>query len=920
MASSALATAFVNIVPGTVAVENYLKTQLGGQVASAGDLAGGQLAGGVAGGFGSKIKAYIGPLVAGMAASFALVNVKNFLGDAITNASSLNEAGTATIQIFGDASTEIAKFADGAVNIGLSSIAATDAAKTFGIFGKSAGLAGQANVDFSTKLTTLAADLASFNNTTPEEAILALGAGLRGEAEPLRRFGVLLDDFTLRQKAVELGLTRTTKEALTPQMKVMASYGVIMDQTSVQQGDFARTSDGLANQQRILDAQMENLKTNIGQGLLPVMTDLAHFANDVLVPAFTNFTNFFKDYGPVIGAFAGTLLILTLALNAQAIATAISTSSVWLFTAALLANPMTWIVIAIAAFVAAIVLLATKTQVFQTIWAAMSKFVVDTWNNVVKWFGEAWTNITKFFQDALNFIVRIFMDWTIYGLIIKFVAWIGQNWQKIGQVFVQVWNNIVSFFSTVWNNIVSFVSTGITNIVKFFTEMPGKIVKAISGFANVLFDFGKNIVQGLLNGATSLLKNVGKFFLNMLPGWIVAPFKAALGIKSPSKVFREFGKNILEGLVEGLLSDEDGVKASMKRVADWVDDALWNKEISAKGAKAATALVAVYSEKLQGLAREHDLLLTRLETAQDELATRLQDKADFLKSISEKFGAGYTIDEKTTAADAIKQLKERVAKAKELAVVSAKLQQMGLNKDLYKQIVETGAVDFAKSIIAGGTEAVTELNVLAGEANTQAAALATQVGTVLFDQGIAFAQSVVDGLISQEAAMRSLMASVAAEFGTSLTAAVKAGVAEADAARVAAEKKTKTTKPGVTTKQDTTKKNVVVPKVKAPILLPGQAAEIAAIAEKKRLAGQTLVNKILGLPKLAAGGFVTRPTAAIIGEAGPELVTPLKDFERMTNMGSNSPTIVYNAAPNQSIDAEQALFQAMKRAKVVAAW
>ncbi len=161
MASSALATAFVNIVPGTVAVENYLKTQLGGQVASAGDLAGGQLAGGVAGGFGSKIKAYIGPLVAGMAASFALVNVKNFLGDAITNASSLNEAGTATIQIFGDASTEIAKFADGAVNIGLSSIAATDAAKTFGIFGKSAGLAGQANVDFSTKLTTLAADLAS---------------------------------------------------------------------------------------------------------------------------------------------------------------------------------------------------------------------------------------------------------------------------------------------------------------------------------------------------------------------------------------------------------------------------------------------------------------------------------------------------------------------------------------------------------------------------------------------------------------------------------------------------------------------------------------------------------------------------------------------------------------------------------------
>jgi hypothetical protein len=749
-----------------------------------------------------------------------------------------------------------------------------------------------------------------------------LGAGLRGEAEPLRRFGVLLDDFTLRQKAMEMGLIQTTKQALTPQQKVLASYQVILAQTATQQGDFARTSDGLANQQRILDAQMENLKTNIGQGLLPVMTDLAHFANDVLVPAFTNLANFFRDYGPVIGAFTGTLTILVLALNAQAIATAISTSSVWAFTAALLANPLTWIVLAIAAFVAAIVLLATKTTIFQDIWAAMSKFVMEAWNNVVKWFGEAWKNITKFFQDALNFIVRIFMDWSIYGLIIKFVAWIGQNWQKIGQFFVQVWNNIVSFFSTVWNNIVSFVSTGINNIVKFFTEMPGKIVKAISGFANVLFDFGKNIVQGLLNGAGSLLKNVGKFFLDMLPGWIVAPFKAALGIKSPSKVFREFGKNILEGLVEGLLSDEDSVKTSMKRVADWVDDALWNKEISAKAAKAANSLIAVYSEKLQGLAREHQALLGKLEQAQDDLAARLQEKADFLKSISEKFGAGYTIDEKTTAADAIKQLQDRVAKAKELAVVSAKLQKMGLNKDLYKQIVETGAVDFAKSIIEGGTEAVAELNVLAAEANSQAAALANQVGAVLFDQGIAFAQSVVDGLTSQEAAMRSLMASIANEFANSISAVIKTGTVEA---AKAADKK-KPGKPGKPVPDKPVPDQPVVDagKLKAPFISATQAAAIAAAAaaaaEKKRLAGQNLVNKILGLPKLAAGGFVTRPTAAIIGEAGPELVTPLKDFERMTNMGSNGQTIIYNAAPNQSIDAEQALFQAMKRAKVVAAW
>lgn len=76
------------------------------------------------------------------------------------------------------------------------------------------------------------------------------------------------------------------------------------------------------------------------------------------------------------------------------------------------------------------------------------------------------------------------------------------------------------------------------------------------------------------------------------------------------------------------------------------------------------------------------------------------------------------------------------------------------------------------------------------------------------------------------------------------------------------------------------------------------------------------------LPKLAKGGFVDQATTAIIGEAGPEVVTPLKDFERMMGIGqnNNAPAITYIAAPNNSLDAEQALFQAIKRAKVVGAW
>jgi len=75
-----------------------------------------------------------------------------------------------------------------------------------------------------------------------------------------------------------------------------------------------------------------------------------------------------------------------------------------------------------------------------------------------------------------------------------------------------------------------------------------------------------------------------------------------------------------------------------------------------------------------------------------------------------------------------------------------------------------------------------------------------------------------------------------------------------------------------------------------------------------------------GLTPFASGGLVTGPTAALIGEAGPEVVIPLNRFESMMGMSGNGKELNYYAAPNQSIDSEQELFQAMRRAKVVAQW
>jgi len=216
---------------------------------------------------------------------------------AIKAASDLSEEISKTGELFGDSATEIDDFAKTAARrFGQSRKDALEAANTFAIFGKAAGLAGDDLVGFSTDFVGLASDLASFNNTSPEDAVQAIGAALRGEAEPLRRYGILLDDATLKQKALELGIYNGNG-ALTQQQKIRAAEIAIYEQSSAAQGDFARTSEGLANQQRILRAEFANVVAQVGEKLLPIALKLAQFFNEKVLPAVQKLADAFSERG-----------------------------------------------------------------------------------------------------------------------------------------------------------------------------------------------------------------------------------------------------------------------------------------------------------------------------------------------------------------------------------------------------------------------------------------------------------------------------------------------------------------------------------------------------------------------------------------------------------------------------------------------
>ena len=231
-------------------------------------------------------------------AAIGAVGAASFV--AVQKASDLNETISKTNVIFGDASRIVQQFADtAATSLGQTRQQALDASATFGTFGKSAGLVGTELADFSTKFVTLSTDLASFNNTSPEEAVLALGAALRGEAEPIRRFGVLMNDAALKQVALEMGIY-DGNGALSAQQKVLASSELLFRQTTDAQGDFERTSGGLANQQRILKASIDDIVTTLGELLLPVFERFVTFVNNHIVPAVKAFADNIGEHGIVM--------------------------------------------------------------------------------------------------------------------------------------------------------------------------------------------------------------------------------------------------------------------------------------------------------------------------------------------------------------------------------------------------------------------------------------------------------------------------------------------------------------------------------------------------------------------------------------------------------------------------------------------
>ena len=183
---------------------------------------------------------------------------------------------------FGSLNEAVNQFAKNALEqFGLSETSAKQYSSTLGAMLKSMGFTTQAAADMSMKMTGLAADMASFYNLDNDAAFEKIRAGISGETEPLKQLGINLSVANLEQYALTQGITKSYN-AMNQQEQALLRYNYLLSVTADAQGDFARTSDGWANQVRVLTEKFNALKASIGKGLIAVLTPVVKALNTLL--------------------------------------------------------------------------------------------------------------------------------------------------------------------------------------------------------------------------------------------------------------------------------------------------------------------------------------------------------------------------------------------------------------------------------------------------------------------------------------------------------------------------------------------------------------------------------------------------------------------------------------------------------------
>lgn len=508
-----------------------------------------------------------------------LLKLPGVIADATGAASNLNETVSKSNTVFGDSARRVEDWASGgAKNFGLSKQAALDAASGFGNMFDQLGIGTEHAADLSTGMVELAADFASFHNADITEVLNAQSSAFRGEYDALQRFLPTISAATVEQKALEMTGKATTKE-LTAQEKALAVQALMFEGAGQAMGDFDRTSDSLANRQRILRAEFDNLQARIGNALLPVFVAIAGFILDSVIPAFDRLVTVIGTMlAPVIQSIQTYVQGLIAQFKAGAGAGGELRDS-----GSQLADVFTSKVLPVLQNIGQLILAVVENFIKfgTTIAESVIKIVefgiqsgilgatLTGLEAILNIIGSAIVKITTFLAE--NEIIAKILVATLAALlvvlfpipaaIIAIVTVVGlliENWSTLEAATRSVWNALPSPIQAALDFILDYVVSRIQGVIGAFENMFNIVTNVVSLFANLIqgdWSAAWQNAQNIANEFLNLILNIIQSIFGQIPGIILGAMTDAFNaFRDLLQQLLDFGTNTLQSLVDNVIN------------------------------------------------------------------------------------------------------------------------------------------------------------------------------------------------------------------------------------------------------------------------------------------------------------------------------------------------------------------------------
>ncbi len=314
--------------------------------------------------------------------------------------------------------------------------------------------------------------------------------------------------------------------------------------------------------------------------LLPALQSFGEFLATTVLPALSELASWVITNRDAILPFVAAIVAGVAAWQAyvkiqaivKATMAAVKAAQIAL-NLAMAANPIGLIITAIAALVAGLVYFFTQTETGRELWKKFTDALSAGWAIVKDAFKKGYQAVKEWLGKAWEFIKTVW-SYSPYGLIIN-------NWDKIIAFFKgipgkvkAVFGNAINWLVSAGRNVLSGLRNGVNAVWSKVTglgrDVRDRVKSAFLGAGRWLYNAGREVLQGLINGLSSALYRV-RSIASDIANSLTSGVKSLLGIYSPSRVFRGFGVNVIQGLEIGL-GNLAGLRSSMRDVSGVVAD------------------------------------------------------------------------------------------------------------------------------------------------------------------------------------------------------------------------------------------------------------------------------------------------------------------------------------------------------------